>query len=154
MQNGRLISIHIASKIGKPTKSIPEVTLDAQKGLRGYRYYGNDPGNGKAVTLIENEALEYLLDEHGIQLDPGESRRNLVTGGVSLNSLVGLEFRVGEVILKGVDLCEPCKHLENLTRPGVLSGLIRRGGLRADVIRGGTIRVGDEIELLSKNSIF
>jgi len=59
--------------------------------------------------------------------------------------LVGRDFQVGEVRLRGVRLCEPCSHLEGLTREGVLTGLVHRGGLRADIISGGTIRVGDAI---------
>jgi MOSC domain-containing protein YiiM len=97
------------------------------------------------VTLIELEALQALHAEAGIELSPGDSRRNLVTCGAPLNHLVGRELRVGEVVLRGTRLCEPCAHLARLTQPGVLPGLVHRGGLRADIVRGGLIRAGDTI---------
>jgi MOSC domain-containing protein YiiM len=95
--------------------------------------------------LIEAEALEALEREHGISLAAHEARRNVVTRGISLDDLVGRRFRVGEVECVAVELCEPCSHLASLTHPAVLRGLVHRGGLRADVMRGGSIAVGDEV---------
>jgi MOSC domain-containing protein YiiM len=97
--------------------------------------------------LIEIEAIEALKREKDITLVPAASRRNLVTRGVPLNHLVGREFRVGPVRLLGTRLCEPCAYLEGLTQKGVLAGLIHRGGLRADIVAGGTIRVGDLVSV-------
>ena len=101
------------------------------------------------VTLIECEAVESATRESGVSLTTAESRRNLVTRGVRLNPLVGQEFEVGGVRLRGIRLCHPCGHLEALTRPGVLKALANRGGLRAQVLEGGTIRVGDRIAATS-----
>jgi MOSC domain-containing protein YiiM len=117
------------------------------QGPRGDRKFSPQPAerNGKDLTLIEAEALEAFTAETGIDLSHEESRRNVLTRGVRLNELVGRRFRVGEVECVGVDLNEPCTHLESLTRPVVLKGLVHRGGLRADVVRGGTIAPGDEI---------
>lgn len=84
----------------------------------------------------------------GVEIAPAEARRNLVVRGVSLDGLIGKRFRVGEVECFGQRRCEPCAHLERLTRPGVLRGLVHRGGLRADVLSDGEIRVGDRIEAL------
>ena len=95
------------------------------------------------VDYIEAEAIESLARESGVEIDPAESRRNLVTQGLSLNHLVGREFRVGTVTLRGTRLCEPCSHLETLARPGVRRGLVHRGGLRADIVNDGVIRAGD-----------
>ena len=89
--------------------------------------------------------LELLRNEHGIALPASETRRNLVTKGVSLNDLVGQVFHVGSVRMKGVRLAEPCDHLERLTQKGVLKGLVHRAGLRADILDEGVLRVGDEI---------
>ena len=80
--------------------------------------------------------------------DRADARRNVVTRGIDLNALVGRRFRVGDVECLGQRLCEPCAHLERLTVPGTLRGLIHRGGLRADVLTDGTISVGDTIETL------
>jgi len=97
------------------------------------------------VTLVATEMLSLLEREHGIRLDPADTRRNLLTSGVTLNDLVGKIFQVGGVRMRGVRLAEPCDHLERLTRPGVLKGLVHRAGLRADILDEGVLRVGDDI---------
>ena len=98
------------------------------------------------MTLIEIEAIEGLKREYQVQLDPAQSRRNIVTRGVALNHLVEQEFRIGDVVLRGTRLCEPCAHMEKLTVKGATRGLVHRGGLRAEIISGGSIRVGDTIQ--------
>jgi MOSC domain-containing protein YiiM len=146
-----VISIHIASIASAPMRSVKEARGVQGKGLEGDRYanklgtYSSDPGSGREVTLIESEAVEALKREYDVELDAGKSRRNIVTRGISLNHLVGKDFRVGEVTLRGTRLCEPCSHMEKLTVKGALRGLIHRGGLRAEVVRSGTIRIGDRI---------
>jgi MOSC domain-containing protein YiiM len=128
--------------------TVVSVEVLAEQGPRGDRYFLTEPGKrpeGGDLTLIEAEALESFSAETGIPLNHQESRRNLLTRGVRLNDLVGRRFRVGEVECLGIELCEPCNHLQSLTRPGVLKGLVHRGGLCADVVRSGTIRVGDDL---------
>jgi MOSC domain-containing protein YiiM len=148
---GTLASIHVAPAAGAPAHTVDQVRVVPGRGLEGDRYFeaagtfSDRPGDGRHVTLIELEALEALRLETGIDLSPGDSRRNLATSGVPLNHLFGHDFRVGEVVLRGTRLCEPCAHLASLTQPGVLPGLVHRGGLRADVVRGGVLRVGDRI---------
>ena len=124
--------------------------------LEGDRYfnnigtYSNEPGNGRDVTLIEIEALEALKRDYDIDLPAALSRRNIVTRGVAVNHLVGRDLRVGDAILHGTRLCDPCLHLEKLSRRGVLRGLIHRGGLRADILSSGAIRVGDAVAVLER----
>lgn len=148
---GTVISIHIASTGATPMRSVNEVQAVQGKGLEGDRYanelgtYSNHPGSGRDVTLIEAEAVAALKRDYHIELDAGQSRRNIVTYGISLNHLVGKDFRVGAVFLRGMRLCEPCSHMEKLTVKGALRGLIHRGGLRAEVVKSGTIRVGDVV---------
>jgi MOSC domain-containing protein YiiM len=144
---GRVEGIWIADVPEAPTFSVAEVDAVAGKGLEGDRNFADHSGEepGRDLTLIEAEAIAGLAQDSGIDLGPGESRRNVVTRGIGLNDLVGKRFRVGEVECVGVELCEPCRHLERLTQPGVLQGLVHRGGLRADITRGGTIRVGDAV---------
>ncbi len=103
----------------------------------------------RAVTLIEREAIVALQVEAGVALDEDETRRNLVTVGVPLNHLIDREFLVGPVRLRGVDLSEPCAYLERETRAGVREALIHRGGLRAEIIAGGPIRLGDPVRPVS-----
>ena len=113
-----------------------EVTAD---GVVGDRY-----AESRDLTLVEAEALEGLREDTGIELSPAEVRRQVLTRGIRLNDLVGERFTVGGGGV-GQELCEPCNHLQGLTYPGVLRGLVHRGGLRADIVSGGRIAVGDEV---------
>ena len=128
-------------------QAVDRIEVLAGQGPVGDRKFAPEPAerHGKDLTLIEAEALEAFNAETGIELTHEESRRNVLTRGVSLNDLVGKSFRVGEVECVGVVLNEPCDHLEKLTRAGVLKGLVHRGGLRANVVRSGKISVGDEV---------
>ncbi|HXG50413.1 MAG TPA: MOSC domain-containing protein [candidate division Zixibacteria bacterium] len=146
-----VVSIHLAPAGGAPVISVGQVLAVAGKGLEGDRYftgsgtYSSQPGSGRQVTLIEAEAIEALRRDYDLELDAARARRNIVTRGVALNHLVGAEFSVGEAVLRGARLCEPCAHMEKLSVKGALRGLIHRGGLRAEILRSGMIRVGDPI---------
>jgi MOSC domain-containing protein YiiM len=148
MWAGSVVCIFLAEAEGAATFAVDEVKAVAGAGIEGDRTCrpGGDQLPQDEITLIEQEAIAALARESGIELEPGEHRRNLVTVGVPLNDLVGEEFQVGPVQLLGIELREPCKYLENLTgRPGLLRGLIHRGGLGAQILKGGTIRVGDPV---------
>jgi MOSC domain-containing protein YiiM len=136
---GSVEGIAVASEESALPEHVAEVEV-GPGGLAGDRY-----GDAGDVTLIEAEALEGLRADTGIELSHEDSRRQVLTRGVSLNDLVGRRFRVGSVELVGAELCEPCAHLQSLTYPGVLRGLVHRGGLRADVVREGRIAVGDPV---------
>lgn len=153
---GRILRIFIAPTAGAPMDERVEVQAFAGKGLEGDRYFdGNGTYSGKTsvpkatrhVTLIESEAIEALVRDYGIAFEPNESRRNLLTQNVALNHLVGREFTVGGVRLRGIKLCEPCGHLEKLTGKSVRAGLTHRGGLNAEIVISGTIRVGDRVDV-------
>ena len=151
MWKGHVVSIHITPQPSTPTLAVDEVHAVPGKGLEGDRYYSQQgyfsskPGAERQVTLIELEAIQALQREGGITLPPGDARRNLVTQGVPLNHLVEKTFKVGDVTLKGIRLCEPCEHLASLTEAKVLPGLVHRGGLRAEILSEGIIRVGDDV---------
>jgi MOSC domain-containing protein YiiM len=134
---------------GVANDRVQSVRVVAGQGPEGDRHFApHEPGNGDDLTLIEAEAVEGLLADTGIDLTDGRHLRNVVTRGIALNDLVGKPFRVGEVRCVGVEPCHPCRHLERMTENGVLKGLAGRGGLRADVVTGGEIAVGDEVEEL------
>ena len=151
MFRGNVVSLHIARDAAVPMESTHEVKAVAGQGLEGDRYFNGQghwsetPGMSREVTLIELEAIEALERETSVAIAPGAARRNVVTRGVPLNHLVGREFQVGAVRLRGARLCEPCAYLEGLTQQGVQAGLIHRGGLRAEIVSGGTIHVEDAI---------
>jgi MOSC domain-containing protein YiiM len=148
---GSVISIQIAEKSGDPMQSVAKVNAVPGKGLEGDRYWNpsgiatEKRGPEQEVTLIEIEAIEGVERDHAVKLGAGGPRRNIVTRGVPLNHLVGREFQVGEVRLRGIRLCEPCHHLAKLSHPSVLPGLVHRGGLRAQIVSGGVIRVDDPV---------
>lgn len=142
---GRVEEINIGPPETLPAP-VERAEAHAGKGLVGNRYYfGEGARPGQALTLIAAEALEGMAAEHGVELTPAASRRNVLTRGIDLNALVGRRFRIGEVECLGVELCHPCKHLESVTQPGVIKGLAHRGGLNADILSDGEIAVGDEV---------
>lgn len=149
---GEVEVIALAEKAEAPMRVVPSAEAVEGCGLVGDRYekgagtFSDPNGRGYDLTLVEAEAMEELASK-GVTLAPEEARRNLVVRGIALDDLVGRRFQVGEVECLGQRRCEPCAHLERLTRPGVLRGLVHRGGLRADVLSGGEIRTGDRVEV-------
>ena len=151
MFKGTVVAIHIASDAAGKMVPVKEVRAVPGKGLEGDRYFlqrgtFSKPAPDREVTLIEVEAIDALNRDYRVALDPGDSRRNIAVRGVPLNHLVGRDFTVGAISLRGIRLCEPCGHLEGLTREGVREGLAHRGGLRAQILTGGVIRPGDPVE--------
>jgi MOSC domain-containing protein YiiM len=149
--DGRIEAIFIAPQAGAPMRPLDEARAIAGTGLEGDRYASGEGtfsvagGRGNEITLIAGEVLDALALPDGEPLSGAEARRNLVTRNVDLNALVGRRFRIGELELVGRRRCEPCAHLQRLTRPGVLRALVHRGGLRADLLSSGTVRIGDAI---------
>ena len=150
MWSGKVESIHIAPSAKAPTRPIEEAEAVPGAGLAGDRYFLKQgtffkPQPEHELTLIEVEAIEAAERDYKMKMCAGEARRNIVTRGVALNHLVGREFQIGPVKLRGLRLCEPCSHLESLTGLPVIKSLRHRGGLRAQILTQGRIRVGDAI---------
>jgi len=149
---GRLIGIYVAAKAGAMPRSVQSVRALAGRGLEGDRYaarrgtFSDHPGQ-RDVTLIESEVLESYEQESGKKLSAAEARRNLLIEGVRLNDLVGREFQVGAVRMRGLRLSEPCTHLMRLTHPETLRGLVHRAGLIAEVLNDGELRVEDLVKV-------
>jgi MOSC domain-containing protein YiiM len=138
-----VVAIHLGEERNPALWPVESARAVAGKGLEGDRYFfegGAEPG--RALTLVEEKSVE------DVGLEPGATRRQVTTRGVRLNDLIGKRFRVGEVECYGVELCEPCSHLEKLTRPGVMRDLVHRAGINADILSDGTISVGDPVEEL------
>jgi hypothetical protein len=141
---GSVAAILTAPDAEAPLARVQEVEAVAGRGLKGDRYFDgrgtfSGPGHGYELTLVEAEVLDSL------DLPWEQARRNVVTHGVALNGLVGRRFTVGPVECIGRRLAEPCAHLEKLARPRLLRPLVHRAGLRADILAGGTISIGDEV---------
>ena len=135
-----VVAIHIGDSPAGELRMVERVQARAGKGLEGDRHFhpGGAPA-GNALTLVEEEVVAE------VGLPPGGTRRQLTVRGVRLNDLVGKHFRVGDVPCYGVELCEPCAHLQSMTRPGIMRELVHRAGINADILGDGTISVGDRV---------
>jgi MOSC domain-containing protein YiiM len=137
---GRVEAIRIAPEHEQMPEPVDSIDV-TDEGLPGDRYFGRGD-----ITLVEQEALDAFREDTGIDLSHAEIRRQVLTTGIRLNDLLNKRFRVGGVEAVGVEWCEPCNHIQSLTYPGVLKGMVHRAGLRADIVRAGTISVGDEVD--------
>lgn len=152
MFTGSLLAIGITPTGSQPMEAQQQIAVITGQGLAGDRYatgqgtFQKGPAKPlEQVTLIEREALQSAARDYSVDITHLDTRRNLLTADVPLNHLVGKEFCIGEVILRGIELCEPCGHLEKLTYPDIKQSLLHRGGLRAEVVQGGQLQVGDVI---------
>jgi uncharacterized protein YcbX len=148
-----VVGIYTTPTAGSTLRSLSQATLEAGKGLVGDRYFaGAGTFSKKAmlpdaeITLIENEEIDRFNSNQRAAFPPGAFRRNIVTSGIRLNELVGKRFWVGSALLEGKRLCEPCGHLAKLLASAVVEGMVHRAGLRAQIIEGATVNVGDEIQ--------
>lgn len=146
-------ALYLARVAGAPMISLHEAHLIEGRGIEGDRYYlrtgthsDDEDEPSYEVTLIERETIDAIRREKKLDLEAGTPRRNIVTQGFALNHLVHRTFRIGEAILYGVALREPCPTLADETSHSLMVSLIHRGGLGARIVRGGTIRIGDVIE--------
>jgi MOSC domain-containing protein YiiM len=138
-----VVAIHIGPLEGGELRSVDGVQARAGKGLEGDRHFHREGARpGEALTLVEEEVVA------GVGLEPGGTRRQITVRGVRLNDLLGKHFSVGTVLCYGVESCEPCLHLQQMTRPGIIRDLAHRGGINADILTDGTIGVGDELSLV------
>ncbi len=149
---GRVEGIYIAPEPGAPTQSVAEVRAVPGRGLEGDRNFRAEPGPkhkhpDDELTLFSVEALDEANREHGLEIEPGATRRNIATRGVPINDLIGREFTVGSVRARGLELCEPCLHLAELVGDRrIIRALVHRGGLRAQILTEGPIRTGDPVQ--------
>jgi MOSC domain-containing protein YiiM len=145
--HGRVTGLWLADERGGDPSAREAVEAVAGRGLRGDRYFrpAEAEGPGVEVTLIEREALLAAERDHGVTVPGGAHRRNLVTEGVPLNHLVGRRLRVGEAVVEGTALCEPCAHMESLATDGAREALVHRGGLEGRIVASGTVRLGDRV---------
>jgi len=150
MWNGKIESIYIAAEAKAPMQAVDQARAVPGVGLEGDRYALKKgtfykPLPDREITLVEAEAVEALKTEYDAVISAADVRRNIVTRGVPLNHLVGQEFYIGPVKLRGIRLCEPCNHLEGLTGKPMIQWLTHRAGLRAQILSDGVVRLGDAV---------
>ena len=154
--SGKIVKLLISKDPKSAMLSLNQIVLEAGKGIFGDRYYnqeGTFSNKGEIqpdrdVTLIEIEKINDLNKEHNLDITAEDFRRNIVVSNCDLNSLVDKEFQIGEVVLKGLRLCEPCKYLsDKLNNEEVLSQMIHKAGLRAQIIKSGSIDLNSQVEV-------
>jgi len=151
---GKIAGIYITGEASIPMVGVKSAVAIAGKGLDGDRYaagvgfYSPNPTTegARELTLIEQESIEALRTHDGVVIGDAETRRNVVTRDVRLKGMLGKRFTIGAVVCEGVRDCPPCEHLDELTGKKLMPLLVRTGGLRARIVEGGTISVGDLIE--------
>ena len=151
MNAGRVARIFIGPEEGGPIQEMAEIEAVAGKGLVGDRYFQDgldehDPS--LEVTLFSAEGLEAGRADSGLDIEAADMRRNLMTEGIQLSDLLGRRFAAGDVVFEGLEENPPCAHLQRLAGKPLLKPLIKRAGIRARIVTGGTIRKGDEIRVL------
>jgi MOSC domain-containing protein YiiM len=155
--SGKIVKLLISKDTQTPMLNVNQIVLEVGKGIFGDRYYnqvGTFSNKGEIepdrdVTLIEIEKIDALNQEQNLDITPEDLRRNIVVSNCDLNSLVDKEFQIGEVVLKGLRLCEPCKYLsDKLNNEEVLSQMIHKAGLRAQIIKGGSINLNSQVEVI------
>ena len=145
---GTVSALYIGPEHGAPQHSIDRAELRVGTGMVGDRHAGADGG---VVSLIEASAIERVNAETGLKISTADTGRNIETRGVDLNALVGARFELGEALLECFELCEPCVSLgarlstAGVSAPDIVKALAHGAGIRARVIRGGSIRVGDPV---------
>lgn len=144
--NGVVEAIYVSARHGEPKTRVPDAELRASVGLIGDRYAGHG-----VVSIIEAEAVEDFNRVTGLDVSPGETGRNVVTRGVRLNDLVDRTFRLGDAVLRGFELCEPCRNLgsrlatHDVSPPQVVKAFTHSAGIRANVLESGRIAPGDRL---------
>jgi MOSC domain-containing protein YiiM len=162
--SGSVEAIYVAAAAGEPMQERAAARAVPGRGLEGDRYFSGDGTlSGKRVpgrevtelTLVEAEVIEHVQRDLGLAVSAPDSRRNIITRSVSLNDLIGLEFTVGTVRLRGAGLCEPCVSLvKKPENRHLLRGLVHKGGLRAQILTAGTITVGDHVAVAERSSAY
>lgn len=144
---GRIEAIYLAAAHGEMPHAVESAVGQAGKGLEGDRNFGDPDPDSCDITLIEAERFESQSAEFGLDLDPAASRRQVLVRGIDLGECVGRRFQVGELVCEGEERCEPCNHLAKLVGTQVVLKGLLHSGLRARIVTGGTVRVGDQVRL-------
>ncbi len=145
----KVLKLGITENSNQKIKEVKTIKVLANKGIIGDRHFqeNNDPYN--QISLIESESIDNYNIKFGLDILYIDFRRNIITKGIRLNDLVGKKFKVGNVDLKGIDLCRPCKHLsENLNQNNIIKEFLRKGGLRCQILSSAKINIGDQIQLI------
>tara|TARA_B100001287_G_C22550312_1_gene466530 strand:- start:92 stop:538 length:447 start_codon:yes stop_codon:yes gene_type:complete len=145
----KVIKLGLTDKNNQKIKEVKTIDVIKNEGIVGDRHFRefNDPFS--QLTLIESENIDYYNLKYKLDIPYIDFRRNIVTEGIELNELVGKKILIGDVRVEGIDLCRPCRHLnEILNQNNILKEFLRRGGLRCQILNSSKINLGDQIKIL------
>ena len=143
-----VFKIGITKSNDQSIKEVKQISLLAGKGILGDLHFHERNDARKQLTLIESENIDYYNKNFNLNIPYLSFRRNIITKGIQLNELVGKKLLIGKVELKGIDLCRPCKNLQEILRQNnIIKEFLRKGGLRCEIINNGIINVGDLIKV-------
>jgi len=146
--SGKIVEILIAKDANSSMQNVNEAVLESGKGIFGDRYYNlSDQEPGQEITLIEKEKIDEFNENYNSSFAYNEFRRNLVISNCDLNALVNKEFYLGNVLLKGIELCQPCETLAAKTSKETLEALHNKAGLRACILKDGNISLSSQLEV-------
>ena len=128
---------------------ISEIKVLSGKGILGDRHFHDHKDHKGQITLIEKESIDYYNNKYKSKIPYTDFRRNIVTEGIGLNSLVKKEIEIGTIKILPYELCKPCLHLEQMVSgKDIIKEFLRRGGLRCEVLVSGKVKIGDKIKIL------
>ena len=145
----KVFKIGICKKNSEKIDEISEIKVLSGKGMLGDRHFHDYKDHKGQITLIEKENIDYYNNKYKSKIPYTDFRRNIVTEGIELNSLVKKEIEIGTIKILPYELCKPCLHLEQMVSgKDIIKEFLRRGGLRCEVLVSGKVKIGDKIKIL------
>jgi len=145
----KVFKIGICKKNSQKIDEISEIEVLSGKGILGDRHFYDYNNHKGQITLIEKENIDYYNNKYKSKIPYTDFRRNIVTEGIELNSLVKKEIEIGTIKILPYELCKPCLHLEQMVSgKDIIKEFLRRGGLRCEVLVSGKVKIGDKIKIL------
>ena len=143
-----VFKIGITRNNNQSIKEVKQISLLAGMGIVGDLHFHEYNDARKQLTLIESENIDYYNKNFNLNIPYLSFRRNIITKGIQLNELVGKKLLIGKVELNGIDLCRPCKNLQEMLRQkNIIKEFLKKGGLRCEILNDGIINVGDLIKV-------
>ena len=142
----KVFKIGITQNNNKKIDEVNSIDLIANKGIVGDRYFKDFSDPMSQLTLIESENIDDYNKRYNLNIDYLDFRRNIITKDIKLNNYVDKKILIGKVEVEVIDLCRPCRFLqEKLNKNNIIKEFLRKGGLRCRILSSGTIKVGDLI---------
>jgi len=145
----KVFKIGVCEKNSQKINEINEIEVLSQKGILGDRHFREHKNHKGQITLIEKENIDYYNNKYKTKISYIDFRRNIITEGIELNSLIQKQIKIGDIKILPYELCRPCSHLEQMVNSkDIIKEFLKKGGLRCEVLVSGTVKIGDEIKIL------